>query len=279
MFNKLKQSYETFETLKGNSHFGWNEEDKVVTALEELWAEYIKAHPEVRQFKDCTWKFYSEMRKVFDNTVATGELATATGMRTQKRQHSVYTIECSSSDADPDVEVSSPNSFSLTSIDPPSPIVHRPQGKKPIPIEHSPSPPIQTLYQAWKKRPRVSPTHVSIQAIAGSIESLATSIQETRQKFEPPSSSSTSGTVGPLASSIAVPHGENHLGLPVPTAPMDPAVLVLKKMLEEGDITINEHREALVILQENPIEVSIFAFGIPIMQTDWIERHVRHLCI
>ncbi|PUU78759.1 hypothetical protein B9Z19DRAFT_1126118 [Tuber borchii] len=135
------KSYEAFETWRGNSSFGWNEEDKVVTAPEEIWAEYIKAsrvHPEVRQFKNNTLKFYSEIREVFDNAVATSELATATGMRTQKRENSVYTIESSSSD-DTDVEVASPNSFSLASTDPPNPIFQWPQAKIPLPIEHSPS--------------------------------------------------------------------------------------------------------------------------------------------
>ncbi|CUS11188.1 unnamed protein product [Tuber aestivum] len=224
---RLKQSYEAFETLRANSGFGWNEADQVVTAPEEVWAEYIKAHPEARQFKNCTLKFYSEMKEFFNNTVATRELATATGMRTQKRQHSEYTIESSSSDTDPDVDVSSPNSFSIASIDPLTPIIHQPQAKQTLSIEHSLSPHIQTLNHARRKQPRTSPTHVSIQAIAGSVESLATSIRETSQKFETPYLGSTSRTVGPLDSSIAVPNNQNGRGLPVPTTPMDHAVLVL----------------------------------------------------
>ena len=59
--------------------------------------------------------------------------------------------------------------------------------------------------------------------------------------------------------------------------PIEDAVLVLNGMLETAAITIKEYREALGILKENPIEVSIFAFRIPVMQKDWIEQNVHHI--
>lgn len=211
------------------------------------------------------------MKAVFNNSVATGELATATGMRAQKRQHSVYTIESSSSDADPDAEVFPPDTFALTSVDPSSPLVTRSQVGSPLAVE--PYSLVQNLYQPKKKRTRTSPTHVSIQAIADSIESLATSIRETRQKLETSSSAASASSLsGHLT---AANTGVDRLGLPIPSTPIKHAVLVLNRMLETAAITIKEYCEALGILKENPIEVSIFAFGIPVMQKDWIERNVR----
>jgi len=50
---------------------------------------------------------------------------------------------------------------------------------------------------------------------------------------------------------------------------------VLNRMLENTTISIMEYRQALDILKADSVEVSIFAFGIPIMQADWIERNVR----
>jgi len=56
---------------------------------------------------------------------------------------------------------------------------------------------------------------------------------------------------------------------------MEHGVLVLNRMLENTTISIMEYRQALDILKADPVEVDIFAFGIPIMQADWIERNVR----
>ena len=211
------------------------------------------------------------MKEVFENSVATGELATATAMRAQKRQHSVYTIESSSSDADPDTEVVSPATFALTSVDPPSPLVTRSQMESPLSVE--PFSPLQNQYQPRKKRIRTSPTQVSVQAIAGSIESLATSIRETSQKLE--NSSTAAFTTSSPGVLLAANTGVDRLKHPIPSTPLEHAVLVLNGMLETAAITIKEYREALDILKENPIEVSIFAFGVPVMQKDWIERNVR----
>jgi len=55
--------------------------------------------------------------------VATGELATATGMQVQKREHSAYMIDRSSSDADLDTNASSATPFSMNSFSPPTHIL------------------------------------------------------------------------------------------------------------------------------------------------------------
>jgi len=213
------------------------------------------------------------MKEVFENSVATGELATATGMRAQKRRYSVYIIASSSSDADPDAEVSFHDVFAPTSADPPSPSVTRSQVGSPLSVK--PFSPVQNLYQPSEKRTRTSPTHISIQAIAGSIESLAISIHETSQEVETSSSAVSATSLPGLL--IAANTGLDRLRLPIPSLPIEDAVLVLNGMLETAAITIKEYREALGILKENPIEVSIFAFSIPVMQKDWIEQNVHHI--
>jgi len=76
---------------------------------------------------------------------------------------------------------------------------------------------------------------------------------------------------------IAANTGLDRLGLPIPSSPRELAVLALNGMLETVAITIKEYCEALGILKENPIEVSIFAFGIPVMLKDWIEQNVHHI--
>jgi len=62
---------------------------------------------------------------------------------------------------------------------------------------------------------------------------------------------------------------------PTPSTAIEHAVLVLNKMLENTAITIKEYCQALDILKSDPVEVSIFAFGVPIMHADWIERNVQ----
>jgi len=207
------------------------------------------------------------MKKIFQNTVATGELATATGMPALKRQHSAYTVDSSSSDADPDADAFSFTPFSANSV---SPLTQQVQSDLALHFGNTLG--IEKPYRKREKRSQLSATQHSIKTIAGSIESLATSFRETTQQLAASSFSqvSVSSTTGLQFTSR--PPGERG---PSPSIPIEHGVLVLNRMLENTTITIMEYRQALDIVKADPVEVSIFAFGIPIMQADWIERNVR----
>ena len=138
---------------------------------------FADIHPEAGQFKDTTLRFYTEMTEIFQNTVTTGELAKTTGMQVQKCQHSAYSIDSSSSDADPnDANTSSATLFSVNSVSPPT---HTVESDFTLPVGNTFGAQVENSYRKRAKRTRLSATQSSIQTIAGSIESLAQSFCET----------------------------------------------------------------------------------------------------
>jgi len=173
------------------------------------------------------------MKEIFQNTVATGELATATGMPASKRQHSAYTVDSSSSDANPDTDASSFTSFSANSV---SPLTQQVQSDLALPFGNTLG--IEKPNRKREKRSRLSATQRSIKTIAGCIESLATSFRETTQQsaalsFPQLSVSSTTGL-----QSTSGPPGDRGPSL---STPMEHEFLVLNRMLENTTITIMEY--------------------------------------
>lgn len=76
-FNDLKRKYQIFHSLVENSGFGWNEEKRIPTAPQEVWDEYLKAHPKAAPFKNSTLENYEELDDIFNGRVATGKFATS----------------------------------------------------------------------------------------------------------------------------------------------------------------------------------------------------------
>jgi len=210
------------------------------------------------------------MTDIFQNTVTTGELATATPMQVQKRQHSAYMIDSSSSHADPDdANASSATPFSVNSVSPPT---HRVESDFNLPVGNPLGAQVENPYRKRAKRTRLSTTQSRIQTIARSIESLVQSFRETSQHAAPSSLPHLSDTSTAGLHSTSKQPGDRG---PTPSTRIEHAVLVLNEMLENMAITIKEYRQALNIVKADPVEVSIFEFAIPIMQSDWTERNVQ----
>ncbi|PON86888.1 NB-ARC domain, LRR domain containing protein [Trema orientale] len=70
----LKTSFRIVrEMLTGpnRSDFGWDLEEKMVTAKEAVWDAYIQSHPEAKPFRDKAFPFYDELSIIFGKDDAT----------------------------------------------------------------------------------------------------------------------------------------------------------------------------------------------------------------
>ncbi|XP_048629913.1 uncharacterized protein LOC125602115 [Brassica napus] len=79
----LKTKYlNAAELLRFSSGFGWDSTTKRFTASKEVWAEYLKAHPKFKKFRDETFEEFDDLKIIFDKNIATGTNAIGLGETT-----------------------------------------------------------------------------------------------------------------------------------------------------------------------------------------------------
>ncbi|EFH40998.1 hypothetical protein ARALYDRAFT_496320 [Arabidopsis lyrata subsp. lyrata] len=72
----LKLQYQSSLDLKRfSSGFGWDPSTKRFTAPDEVWDDYLKAHPNNKQLRYDTFEFFEELQIIFGEGVATGKNA------------------------------------------------------------------------------------------------------------------------------------------------------------------------------------------------------------
>ncbi|XP_033138787.1 uncharacterized protein At2g29880-like [Brassica rapa] len=79
----LKTKYlNAAELLRFSSGFGWDSTTKRFTASKEVWAEYLKAHPKFKKFRDEIFEEFDDLKLIFDKNIATGTNAIGLGETT-----------------------------------------------------------------------------------------------------------------------------------------------------------------------------------------------------
>ncbi|KAH0872546.1 hypothetical protein HID58_069908 [Brassica napus] len=73
------------ELLRFSSGFGWDATTKRFTAPDEVWTEYIKAHPNYKKFRDETFEEFDDLKIIFERNLATGRSAIGLGDTTDAR--------------------------------------------------------------------------------------------------------------------------------------------------------------------------------------------------
>ena len=74
-----------FILVKNNSGWGWDHERNIPTAQDDVWAAYIKAHPEAKEFRYQSLPLFDKLDELFSGTVVTGEHAKGTARNTKKK--------------------------------------------------------------------------------------------------------------------------------------------------------------------------------------------------
>ncbi|XP_010497431.2 PREDICTED: uncharacterized protein At2g29880-like, partial [Camelina sativa] len=65
--------------LRFSSGFGWDPETKKFTAPDEVWADYLKAHPSRTNLRDDSFEDFGDLQLIFESTTATGRNAVGLG--------------------------------------------------------------------------------------------------------------------------------------------------------------------------------------------------------
>ncbi|XP_038698306.1 uncharacterized protein At2g29880-like [Tripterygium wilfordii] len=66
--------HRAFSDLLNHTGFGWNPDTNTVTAADEVWENYVKAHPGAGQYKKKGCENYNSLGLLFNTATATGVL-------------------------------------------------------------------------------------------------------------------------------------------------------------------------------------------------------------
>ncbi|KAI8026953.1 Uncharacterized protein LOK49_LG02G02541 [Camellia lanceoleosa] len=71
-FARLKARYKEFVALKNHTGLGWDPITQTVTAPDDVWENYVQAHPNAKQFQTKGLEHYELMSEIFAKSFATG---------------------------------------------------------------------------------------------------------------------------------------------------------------------------------------------------------------
>ncbi|CAN6901248.1 unnamed protein product, partial [Brassica oleracea] len=67
----LKKEYHSYtDLLRFSSGFGWDPVTKQFTAPDEVWEEYLKAHPNNDNMKTKTFEAFEDLQVIFESATA-----------------------------------------------------------------------------------------------------------------------------------------------------------------------------------------------------------------
>uniref|UniRef100_A0A0D3DNF3 Myb/SANT-like domain-containing protein n=2 Tax=Brassica TaxID=3705 RepID=A0A0D3DNF3_BRAOL len=76
----LKKEYHSYtDLLRFSSGFGWDPVTKQFTAPDEVWEEYLKAHPNNDNMKTKTFEAFEDLQVIFESATARGNNAFGLG--------------------------------------------------------------------------------------------------------------------------------------------------------------------------------------------------------
>ncbi|XP_077239294.1 uncharacterized protein LOC143880298 isoform X2 [Tasmannia lanceolata] len=73
----IKKQYQILKAMVNNNGFTWDPVMKIITAEEQVWKEYLEAHPDAEPYKGKRVELYEEMCVVVGNDQPNGSMAKA----------------------------------------------------------------------------------------------------------------------------------------------------------------------------------------------------------
>ncbi|GMP65458.1 hypothetical protein CsSME_00026237 [Camellia sinensis var. sinensis] len=74
-YARLKANYKEFVALKNHTRLGWDPITQTVTTPDDVWKNYVQAHPNAKQFQNKGLEHYDLMSEIFAKTFSTGTFA------------------------------------------------------------------------------------------------------------------------------------------------------------------------------------------------------------
>ncbi|XP_027361770.1 L10-interacting MYB domain-containing protein-like [Abrus precatorius] len=72
-YSVLRRQYATVKSILDQSEFGWDEATGSITANDEIWAEYIKKHPDAETVKTGGCPIFKELCTIFSEPATNGK--------------------------------------------------------------------------------------------------------------------------------------------------------------------------------------------------------------
>ncbi|KAJ1408780.1 Myb/SANT-like domain [Sesbania bispinosa] len=86
-YSVLRRQYATVKSILDQSDFRWDEATGSIRATDEIWAEYIKKHPDAETLKTCGCPIFKELCIIFSEPATNGKheyLAASEGEHTSR---------------------------------------------------------------------------------------------------------------------------------------------------------------------------------------------------
>ncbi|EGF79490.1 hypothetical protein BATDEDRAFT_89753 [Batrachochytrium dendrobatidis JAM81] len=76
-FNALRAKYKLLRAIKDNSNFGWDEESKLPTASDQVWADFISVYPRAADLRTHPLYCYDDLHVIFADVKLPDNLASS----------------------------------------------------------------------------------------------------------------------------------------------------------------------------------------------------------
>lgn len=111
-YNKLKKQYKDVAKLRGLSGFGWDPDQCLVTAPDDVWEPYLAAHPTAKPWRKTPFPLFDDMANLTGDSIATGSgavrLGAAQGSQESNEDDSGTDSSSSSSSSESDAAEKTP---------------------------------------------------------------------------------------------------------------------------------------------------------------------------
>ena len=71
----LKKKWDTFSALKRQSGWAWDNVENIPSVSVDVWNDYVASHPDAKEFRFKSLKYYNELDGIFTGKIATGKYA------------------------------------------------------------------------------------------------------------------------------------------------------------------------------------------------------------
>ncbi|KAG6834959.1 hypothetical protein H0H93_006081 [Arthromyces matolae] len=100
-YNTLKKDYKEVKAIRELSGFGWDDDNHLATAADDVWESYIQAHPKQKKWRKTSFPLYKEMADLVEGTYATGKGVVRPGDHSEDTD--ISDAETNNSHSDPNV--------------------------------------------------------------------------------------------------------------------------------------------------------------------------------
>ena len=83
--SELKTKFKCFHSLCNNSGFGWDHENEIPTAPDDVWERYLAVNKDAKPYRTKTLQNYAKLEMIFEGKFATGKFSSSSSITNSPR--------------------------------------------------------------------------------------------------------------------------------------------------------------------------------------------------